>query len=128
MFIFSLSTVGSVQLPESLISPDKIGHFIAYCVLTILVLLGLWKSNQLSSRTMILAIIISSGYGALLEVIQFSFFPDRYFELWDAFANIVGAVAGYYIFRKFQDLRHTNTDNDSFQSWGNDLRIWEKLL
>lgn len=102
MFIFSLSTVGNVQLPESLISPDKVGHFIAYCVLTLLILFGMQKSLKISSRNMILAIVISSAYGACLEVIQYTFFPNRYFEVWDAVANITGALAGYYIFRKFR--------------------------
>lgn len=47
------------------------------------------------------ALIISTTYGIGMEVVQYTFFPGRYFEFWDIVANISGAFAGVILFRKF---------------------------
>ena len=38
------------------------------------------------------------AYGFILEVLQTTIHPDRYFEVPDIVANIIGALASYGIF------------------------------
>ena len=99
MVIYLLSTSGSIQLPKTFISPDKVGHFVAYAVLTFLVLVGFSKEGQVTRPKIIWTILLCTLYGVLLEIIQYTFYPDRYFEVEDAVANFVGTGGGYLLFR-----------------------------
>lgn len=93
--IFLLSTLfgAKVPLPDTVpIGPDKIGHLMAYLVLTLSIGWGLLKNKKLTSRNTWLTLVAASTYGIALEFIQFSFFPNRYFEWWDMLANLVGAL------------------------------------
>ena len=96
--IFYLSTRASVSIPFSwsdILAGDKIGHAIAYGSLTLAVLWGLRKDRGLStSRGFNWVVVVCSAYGILLEVIQYSFFPNRYFEVLDILANIIGSLIG----------------------------------
>jgi len=35
----------------------------------------------------------------VMEVVQYAFFPDRYFEFWDIVANIIGALAALLLLK-----------------------------
>ena len=48
-----------------------------------------------------MALIISILYGISIEVIQFTFFPGRYFENLDILANIIGSFTGLFLFNFF---------------------------
>lgn len=94
-FILILSTVGiGVNLPTTLsdvISWDKLVHAIVYAVLSFF----LYKACRFyfsKRKAIIYAWLIAVSYGLLMEIVQYSFFPNRYFELFDIFANIVGAT------------------------------------
>lgn len=102
--IFVLSTSSSTQLPEHWISPDKIAHFIAYGGLTFLVLEGFSRTGRLTRSKIILSIFLCTFYGVLLEIIQYTFFPDRYFQIEDAVANFLGAGGGYILFRSLYKI------------------------
>ena len=100
--IFLLSTVFGAKVPNpipELISPDKLGHLLAYFFLTASLLWGLAKNKLLSKRLIWLAIGACATYGIVLEFTQFAFFPDRYFEWWDMLANLVGALLAKFIIR-----------------------------
>ncbi len=102
LIIFALSVSSGVQLPEiEAVSPDKLGHGLSYAILTWLILRALRKNELLTDRTMLLVVAISSIYGAMLEIVQFYFLPNRFFEFWDIIANIIGSIAGYYLFKYF---------------------------
>ncbi|MEM8526744.1 MAG: VanZ family protein [Bacteroidota bacterium] len=96
VFILIASTVGvGMNLPSTMsdiISWDKVAHAFVYFVLAYFLFRGFQKrtSNQKSN---IYAFLISAAYGVLMEIIQYSFFPNRYFEFLDILANIVGAIA-----------------------------------
>jgi len=110
--IFYLSTTGSINMPQSLtdlFSMDKVGHFIAYGFLTYFLLFGFiftkksddqvnpkWKKKRVY-----IALIISILYGIGLEVIQYVFFPRRYFEYYDIIANIIGSITGLFLYNFF---------------------------
>ena len=101
MVIYILSTTGNIQLPKSFFSSDKVGHIIAYGVLSFLILVGLFKEGQVTRPKIVWTILLCTIYGVLLEIIQYSFFPNRLFETGDAIANFIGAVGGYLTFRQF---------------------------
>lgn len=71
---------------------DKIEHAAGYALLTILVAVG-WQRPTYAVVTAIL-------YGILIEIGQ-SLTPDRFPEIWDAFANGVGAIIGISIYMRF---------------------------
>lgn len=101
LIILALSISPGIQLPETGISTDKVGHLAAYGLLNWLVLRALKRTGMLSSKAIWAAIILVSAYGVLLEFVQWAFFPYRFFELWDMIANITGAVLSYFAFNLF---------------------------
>ena len=109
--IFWLSVTSGANLPEAfkdLFSADKIGHALAYGVQVSLIYIGMYKSaGQLNTRSMLIASAGVAFYGFLMEIIQYCFFPGRYFEVLDILANIMGIVIAYLIFKLF--LNKTTT-------------------
>ncbi|MEL6719389.1 MAG: VanZ family protein [Bacteroidota bacterium] len=96
IFILIVSTVGvGVNLPNTLsdiISWDKVAHAFVYFVLAYFLFKG-FQAKTSNRKSNIYAFLISAGYGILMEIIQYSFFPNRYFEFLDILANIVGTIA-----------------------------------
>ncbi|MCB0652153.1 MAG: VanZ family protein [Saprospiraceae bacterium] len=102
--IFILSAMPGKNLPHidlgDLLEADKIAHIGVYLILTLLLFRGLVKQKSLTTKNIIYAIIITAGYGILLEFGQYYFFPGRYFEFFDIVANIIGSITSL-IFLKF---------------------------
>lgn len=101
--ILLLSTRATISLPESmwdLVAPDKFGHALAYGIECWLLLYAFHK--QAFKKPVLWALIISISYGILMEVVQYSFFPNRFFEVYDIIANISGSLIGLLIFRKLK--------------------------
>lgn len=98
ILIIYLSTMPSVQLPENIIAPDKLGHFAVYCIFNLLVIRGLFRSDNLSTKNVLIATFVVTVFGIAMEFIQWAFFPNRFFEIWDMVANLIGAVLGYFAF------------------------------
>ncbi|MFK7810392.1 MAG: VanZ family protein [Saprospiraceae bacterium] len=102
LVILFLSTRGSINLPQSwwdITSPDKFGHAFAYAVQSWSLLYAFHK--QFIKKPVLWALLISISYGIAMEVIQYSFFPNRFFEVYDIIANISGSFIGLWIFRKW---------------------------
>jgi VanZ family protein len=102
--ILVLSLTPASNLPISikdLLSFDKVAHAGAYFVLTGLLLWGFYRQGRLTRRRGWLVVLLSSLYGILMEIAQYAFFPDRYFELFDIIANIIGSVMGLFILKFF---------------------------
>lgn len=107
ILIFSLSTNAAIELPRfTLLSPDKVGHFIAYCILTVLLVVGLAKQQQWLRwqwRWMFLAALVASAYGAGLEFVQAQL-PYRSFDYADMLANAIGSgigLVGILVLKRF---------------------------
>ena len=101
LLILVLSTMPSISLPETfwdLLSPDKWGHIIVYGIFTLLLIRG-FRAKP-TKKNIAIAVFISILYGILMEIIQYSFFPDRYFEIYDIIANIIGSF-GSLLFLKY---------------------------
>lgn len=99
--IFYLSTMPGPQLPriDWLMTPDKFGHAAVYGILAMGIFFSI-KSYYTNSKTVYRwSFLLASGYGVAMELIQYSFFPDRYFELWDIVANIIGAFVALWLLK-----------------------------
>jgi VanZ family protein len=93
--ILLLSTVGGVNPPDimpNLLEPDKIAHAGAYGVFSTLLIFGFARSGHSFWKAVTVGVLCAASYGALMEVVQYSFFPNRYFEVWDIVANIIGCL------------------------------------
>ncbi len=104
LVIFGLSTTAGENLPQipwDLTSPDKWGHAIVYLIFALLLFYGFRQKMGMRKTTILLVLVISISYGILMEIVQYSFFPGRYFELNDIIANIIGALLSVLILKFF---------------------------
>lgn len=97
-----LSTSVGVQLPDIEFN-DKYGHLIAYFVLCFLWGWGVYKDKSRTLTINLILIILLGGtfYGILLEVVQYQFFPNRFFEYGDILADFLGCLIGSISIRLF---------------------------
>lgn len=106
-FIWTIIVTGLSAMPGlpamdwDLVSADKAGHFIAYAILAWLVCLGFNKNNTITYKNYLTAFIFSAGWGMLMEWMQGTFFPYRFFEWPDEIANAIGAILGIAAFHFF---------------------------
>ncbi|MBL7825229.1 MAG: VanZ family protein [Saprospiraceae bacterium] len=90
-----LSTRGGVPMPNfNLIGPDKVAHAASYFVLAALMLYGYSKMSGRTPGLKGFAVVfaLAAGYGVLMEWVQKTFFPNRFFEFDDMIANSIGAA------------------------------------
>ena len=100
--IFLLSTFLAIPVQvEKVGYLDKIEHCFAYFVLIISFMLAYKKSGILTQKKAYWLLLISCCYGLILELIQYLFFPHRYFEWLDTGANVAGVFFGFMIFKLF---------------------------
>ncbi len=101
--------------PPSARGTDKMLHFVAYAVLTVL-LFCCWRATAARSRLAIAigrASIIANGYGLFLELYQLRV-PGRDFQWSDILANCAGVVIAallllyFYRNRSSPGTCHTN--------------------
>lgn len=72
---------------------DKIAHLVCYGILSG----SIWYVLR-RKKVIILSLVII--YGIIIEWIQYSFFPQRFFEFYDIIANIIGAIIGIWLVDK----------------------------
>lgn len=109
VFILALSVGPSPNLPDTLnFEPDKAAHAFVYGVLVYLALRALRAGDKVTRSNVLKVVIFSILYGLLLEVLQKTFFPYRYFEWGDVLANTVGSVLGLIIFDRFNKRKIIN--------------------
>jgi VanZ family protein len=100
LFILAASTIGvGVNLPNTLsdvVAWDKVVHAGVYAIFGLL-LYWVWKIVANRRKAIIWSWLVAVAYGILMEVVQYRFFPNRYFEIFDIFANIVGATISLLI-------------------------------
>jgi VanZ family protein len=110
IFVLILCGYPGNKLPEltflEWLKPDKIMHIVLFGIQCFLLLKGLHRKSHsltLKKNFILTSIILSISYGILVEVLQEYIFINRNGDLRDAIANSLGALAGYWIFkRKFQ--------------------------
>lgn len=104
--ILLLSTVLSIPVQiDGVGHTDKLSHLFAYFVLIVTLLFAFYKNGILGSTSWLILIVACSLYGVLLEFIQYSLFPNRYFEWLDAIANVSGALLGSLLFKLISNVK-----------------------
>ncbi len=105
LLITALSVMPGVQLPSfSLFATDKLAHAMVYGILTWLMLRAYRRSRNnrtLSWKEWIFP-VLSTGYGVLMECVQYAFIPGRFYEYDDMLANAFGAFVGWICFQLYQ--------------------------
>ena len=91
---------------SDMISLDKWVHFIIYFVLSFV-----WRMewNRVPTRfstlgTSLMVLLLAGMYGSTLEVFQWLMNEDRYFEVLDIIANIIGSMAGLLTFHGLKKM------------------------
>lgn len=110
VIIASLMFLPGSKVPSSdLLSSfsfDKIVHFGIFAILSLLMVRGFKKQyafGKLKQHALRYSLIISMIYGIVIEYTQ-SFVPERFVELEDLLANILGCAGGgglFYLIYKF---------------------------
>ena len=101
MAITALSVSPGLPMPKvNLISSDKIGHLFAYGTLTLLLFLGYRAKYGIAANRKAGLVLFgfSAVYGVLMEWVQGTFFPYRFFEVADMLANAAGALLVFAFF------------------------------
>lgn len=100
-FILLLCLMPGKDLPSvSIWEFDKIGHFCVYALLAALMTWGWNKQQQyvwLHKNVLLKIMLIAASYGFAVEILQEMFTADRHFDILDATANAIGALAGSII-------------------------------
>ncbi len=104
ILLFSTFLSLSIQI-EGVSYTDKLSHMFAYFTLILTLLFAYHKNGMLQGTNWLLLILACSTYGVVLEFIQYSLFPNRYFEWLDVLANVSGALIGSFTFRLFRNVK-----------------------
>ncbi|MBL7072452.1 MAG: VanZ family protein [Candidatus Omnitrophica bacterium] len=98
--IFALAILPSESIPTVKVSHiDSAAHFVVYAVLAILILRGFLRADGFLRRKIVLfTLILTGGYGILMELIQ-CLVPSRDASAWDIFFNFAGVVFGITVGR-----------------------------
>lgn len=108
LFILVIIGIPGNQIPEvptfiEWLSPDKILHVVIFGILSYLILFGDSKQYLKShhrSYYIVIAVLISSVYGFITELLQFYVFVGRNANIFDVYANTLGSISGgvaYYL-------------------------------
>jgi glycopeptide antibiotics resistance protein len=85
------------------LKPDKIAHLVLFGIQSYLLMRGFEKQNEYSflmKNAVLSAIVLSVLFGCLVEVMQDTVFIQRSGDIRDAIANSLGALAGWWFYRK----------------------------
>ncbi|WP_436516508.1 VanZ family protein [Ekhidna sp. To15] len=100
--IFLLSTFLALPIHvEGVGYFDKIEHSFAYLVLIMSFMIAFKKAEMLSAKLVWILLLSTAGYGFGLELVQYTFFANRYFGWMDVFANVLGVLLGFIVFKLF---------------------------
>ena len=99
--VIFLSLGNGLQLPRGWLDfagVDKLQHLAAYSALGLVWMYALDTKVQDFSWKWLLPILFALG--VVLEILQWAFYPQRYFEYADMLANGIGAGLGCTIFNR----------------------------
>lgn len=100
LIILLISVLPGNAMPPTLgdlFNLDKLGHLVFYGIFVYLLIRGYRSSGSDPKKIFRFSLffaISAALYGLLLEFVQYRFLPDRYFDLLDIIANIIGCFAG----------------------------------
>ena len=79
---------------SNILNIDKIGHVVFYGVFTFLISMAYYSTGNPIRKSIVFAAVIAILYGFLLELLQVQISEDRFFEMLDLIANIIGSIVG----------------------------------
>ncbi|MFN7045552.1 MAG: VanZ family protein [Flavobacterium sp.] len=89
--LVSFKSVPKVNIPGN----DKVVHFLFYFILVIL-----WsfakKKNYFDLKYNLIIVIFAVMYGIIIEVLQSVMTNNREADIYDAIANLLGALVGFF--------------------------------
>lgn len=105
MAIFVVSGAQNLAAPDLgfQFSKDKLAHFLVFGLLATAILRTPVLKN-LRPRSLIIAALLTSGYGGFDEIRQ-SFTPGRSVEFADWLADTIGAIVAVLVYAKWQVYR-----------------------
>lgn len=98
--VMYVSLLPKIELPKTTIfQADKIVHFSMYFVLSVMIFKGFF--NKKLNQSLLIACVLSFLYGFIVEILQYSLTSTRMFDVFDIFANGMGAIFAYLIVSKY---------------------------
>lgn len=107
LFILVLTLTPGKSVPDlTIFDYDKLGHAGIFLIQSYLLISGLYlrRGKGHTKKYVFIGSITAVIYGFLIELAQ-DFIPDRGMELYDAVANIIGALCGVGLFYLHNNLR-----------------------
>ena len=100
LLIFIQSSYPSPKIEPNLPNFDKVLHFMGYALLGALFLRAFYSTsiNRRLKLIFMLSILLSGLYGISDEIHQ-SFVPHRTADVMDALADMLGSIAGVYLYQ-----------------------------
>jgi len=93
--IFYFSVLKAPKITLHLNHMDKLEHMAAYALLGFFLIKARFKGLSIT-----MVVILASLFGGVMEIIQY-FHPSREASVWDELANIVGAILGSILGRRY---------------------------
>jgi len=110
LLILVLCGIPGKKIPEltflQWLKPDKVVHLVLFGIQSFLLLRAFRSADGavwLRQHAVPASLVISIGYGALVEWLQVTVFIDRSGDIRDAAANAAGAVLGAWLFLRRQE-------------------------
>lgn len=112
VFIVVLMLMPGQHIPkvndDYLLSLDKVAHVFVFLVLVYLMIRGFRKQDRffaLRTKSVQSSLIIAGSFSLILETLQFTT-SERTVDVYDAIANLIGCVLGYFAYRLMSYLFH----------------------
>jgi len=112
ILLFILTTIPTDSIPQFFEVQDKVEHFIAYYVLSILLLLTIHFQDTIKSlkkRAITVTLLLILFYGALDELHQM-LVPGRIADITDWIADSIGGITGILTFMPFLNANKSNME------------------
>ena len=102
-FLFVMTTIPVETIPRLFDTQDKLEHFFAYFILSILLMLSFSIQSRFLSirRNAVLVSVIAIFLYASIDEIHQMLVPGRYCDVYDWLFDIVGGISGILIISYF---------------------------
>jgi glycopeptide antibiotics resistance protein len=95
------------------LKPDKVVHLVLFGVQSYLLMRGFEKQSTfpfLLRHAIVISVILSILFGITVEIMQDYVFIQRSGDVRDAIANAIGALFGWWIYRKNFKVKHFSNE------------------
>ncbi len=105
IIVLILSSIpGSVTIRHSIEHLDKVGHFAAFFLLSILLLFAYKLTRPFLTTTLLMTL-----FGFSIELLHL-YVPRRFFSMYDFAADLLGVVCALILYRILSNIYNTSTE------------------